>query len=86
MAEEPVVLSPEQLWALNDEEAIEQYRGPDVEITDFEHKIANDMKSFAREVSIQRDDNEVRYYAANQPGQLQNEDMDFDHVEVTTPQ
>lgn len=86
MAEEAVVLSPEQLWALNDEEAIEQYRGPDVEITDFEHKIANDMKSFAREVNIQRDDNEVRYYATNQPGQLQNEDMEFDHVKVTSPE
>lgn len=81
--EEPIVMSPEQLWAPYDEE-IEKFRGEPVEITDFDHKIARDMRDFAKQVDGMKIDNEVRVYTSAH--EQYNDDDDFyDHVRVTYP-
>lgn len=81
--EEPIVMSPEQLWAPYDEEN-EKYRGEPVEITDFEHKMAKDMRDLAKNFNNIKNDNEVRVYS-NKNEQYDNEDEFFDYVRVTYP-
>ena len=81
--EEVVQMSAEQLWGLSNNDDIEQYRGEDVELTEYDHKRARDMVDFAKMEIHPSFDNEVRIY----DGSTRNDDSDdedfFDHVEIT---
>ncbi|OHT01823.1 hypothetical protein TRFO_07387 [Tritrichomonas foetus] len=87
MAEEPIVMSAEQLWGAADEE-IEKYRGEDHEITDFDHKVAKDMRDFANSLNKnpRKFDNIVHIYGnGRREGDSDEYDEDnfFDNVPVT---
>lgn len=81
--EEPIVMSPEQLWAPYDEE-IEKYRGDPVEITDFDHKIAKDMRDFAKNFDSLKVDNEVRVYTSAHEHYDEEEEF-YDKIRITYP-
>ena len=81
--EEPIQMTAEQLWGLSNDEEIEKYRGEDVEITPYDHKLARDFKEFSK-MELQTD-NEIRIY----DGKSRHDDDDdddefFDHVTITS--
>ena len=85
--EEPIVMSPEQLWAVNDEE-IEQFRGEDHEITEFDHKISRDMREFANYVKKNNVefDNVVRIHGRGEAEDDEEEEENerfYDYVPIT---
>ncbi|KAK8889005.1 hypothetical protein M9Y10_033747 [Tritrichomonas musculus] len=82
--EQPIVMTAEQLWALNNEEEIEKFRGEPTEITEFDHKIARDMRDFAKNFNTTRADNEVRVHS-NANEQYDDEENFFDYVSVSYP-
>ena len=65
MTQEPIVMTPEQLWALNDD-SIEQFRGLDVEIEDYHRKLAADSAIFAKSIpqSKLQGENEIHVISA----------------------
>lgn len=83
MSEEPVVLSAEQLWAVSNEE-YEQFRGEPVEVTDFEHKIAKDLKEFSKNIDEDKIDNVTFIRDGTSKDEYSDDENDFfDRVEVT---
>jgi hypothetical protein len=79
---EPEIISPEQLWALVGDEDVAEFRGPDHEITDFDHKQARDMAEFAAALDGHHFDNVVVCHSGDTSADLDDDDF-FDRVAIT---
>jgi hypothetical protein len=78
---EPTVMSAEELWALVGDDDVEQFRGPDVEITGFEHKQARDFAQFAQLVQqTGNPNNTVRVHSSEVPDE-DDDEFQFDVVQ-----
>jgi hypothetical protein len=82
---EEEMLSPEQLWAIVGDEDVAKFRGPDREITDFDHKQARDMADFAAALGGHHFDNVVVCHSGDAGATPDDDDHDFfDKIAVTT--
>jgi hypothetical protein len=78
---EATYMSAEELWALVGDDDFEEFRGPDVEITGFEHKQARDFAKFAEFVEQEGNpNNTVRVHS----GESSDDDDDFEFDVVQT--
>ncbi|EAY00871.1 hypothetical protein TVAG_265740 [Trichomonas vaginalis G3] len=83
--EKKVVMSAEELWAYNDANEFDKFRGQDVERTEFDHKAANDFKFFAEALSNSKtlDGNVVHHYNGDKEYSDDDDPQFFDIVQKT---
>lgn len=85
MSQEPIVMTPEQLWALNDD-SIEQYRGKDVEIEAIHHKLAKDSEIFAQNLPQEKLQGPDELHIIGPGSSPETRDDFFDYVAPTIDQ